>query len=432
MKDFPVATAATGNAPSGVIVSRAAHVLRLGGMALLVAVLVGAVGAGSSSPASPTSGPLIEFWDGTSWTQQVSPNPNGTGSFNAVSATSATDAWAVGSYGGDVETPLAAHWDGSSWQQVAMPTPAAKSDLTGVTAISATDAWAVGWHGKRQFREQRPLIEHWNGSAWKIVPSPSPGRDALLVGVAASSPRNVWAVGTYTARYRYSKYHTLVLHWNGTGWKRIPSPNPGLRDRDGSSLSGVAVVSAKSVWAVGRYSSRSSSRDNSYPTRTLVLHWNGKKWRRVRSTNPGNDRGLSNALNGVAALGRNNVWAVGGTYNNVDQGPPLVEHWNGYSWRTVPAPGLPDCYWQGLGLTTLAPLGRNDVWAAGSGVRLGGCANAGYPAHQALAEHWDGKVWSVSPIVNPPSAVDDPFYGIAAATPRAVWAVGFYCLCERP
>ena len=100
---------------------------------------------------------------------------------------------------------------------------------------------------------------------------------------------------------------------------------------------------------------------------------------------------------------------------------------NGSAWRTVPAPGLPDCYWQGL--TAIAPLARNDIWAAGAGAGIGlrGCANGN---HQALAEHWDGKVWSVSPIVNPPSAVDDPFYGIAAATPHAVWAVGYYCLCE--
>jgi hypothetical protein len=419
MKDLPSAREA-GVADRPVIASGTAHALRLAGLALIVSVLVCAVDAGSSSPASPTSGPLIEFWDGTSWTQQVSPNPDGTGDFGAVSAISATDAWAVGSFYGGA---LAAHWDGSSWQQVAMPTPnvAEKFGFTAMAAISATDVWAVGWHGRRQFKSERPLIEHWNGSAWKIVPHPSPGWNSFLNGVAAVSPRNVWAVGAYSAApYRYND-RTLVLHWNGTTWKRIPSPHPGVRPV-GSSLSGVAVVSAKNIWAVGSYSPRAPS--SGHHTLTLVLHWNGKKWRQVPSTNPAGNSGF-NVLYGVAALGRNDVWAVGGSWNSQFQGPPLVEHWNGHSWRTVPAPvGCPNSFEQPL--MDLAALARNDIWAAGTGDGPYPCHSGGLPTSQALAEHWDGNTWSVSPIVNPRLSVDDAFLGIAAATPRAVWAVGYY------
>lgn len=379
-------------------------------MALVVSVLVCAVGASSSSSASTTYGPLIEFWDGTSWTQQVSPDPNGTGHFSAITATSATDAWEVGAYStGDVASALAAHWDGSSWQQVAMPTPADKFAFSDIAASSATDVWAVGSHGKRQFGTERPLIEHWNGSAWKIVPHPSPGRNALLNGVADVSPRNVWAVGTYATPYKNSD-RTLVLHWNGTTWKRIPSPHPGFW-KWGSQLSGVAVVSAKSLWAVGVYYDRAPRGTVSY--RTLVLYWNGKKWRWVRSANLG-----GGALYDVAAVGRNDVWAVGGSHNG--QGPPLVEHWNGQSWRIVPAPGgCPNSEEQLL--ADLAPLTRNDIWAAGEVIGFSPCE-----LNQALAEHWDGKLWSVSPIVNPPASLWDNFSGIAAATPHAVWAIGNY------
>jgi hypothetical protein len=409
MKNFRVATPAAG--------------VRLACLAVIVSVLVCAVGASSSSPATETHGSLIELWDGTSWTQQASPNPNGTGSFSAASATSATDAWAVGTFFGDGEGALAAHWDGSSWQQVAMPAPADKFDFSGLAAISATDAWAVGWHGKRQFKAERPLIEHWNGSAWNIVPHPSPGRNALLNGVAAVSPRNVWAVGTYSAPYRDRYYRTLVLHWDGRTWKHIPSPRPGLRGRGGgSSLSGVAVVSANDVWAVGSYTPRPSN-SGTYYWRTLVLHWDGEKWSHVPSTNPGGGRGFANALYGIAALGRNNVWAVGGNYKDALMAP-LVEHWNGHSWRTVPTPsGFPQCSWQPL--AALAPLTRNDIWAAGAGIGCG-CSSEGCSSEQAFAEHWDGKVWSVSPVVKPPSSLFDAFYGIAAATPHAVWAVGRY------
>jgi hypothetical protein len=40
----------------------------------------------------------------------------------------------------------------------------------------------------------KTLIEHWNGTAWTQVPSPSPA-DSALYSVAGTSPANIWAVG---------------------------------------------------------------------------------------------------------------------------------------------------------------------------------------------------------------------------------------------
>jgi photosystem II stability/assembly factor-like uncharacterized protein len=57
-------------------------------------------------------------------------------------------------------------WNGSTWAQVTIPSPP-DSALSGVSAASATDAWAVGSYGAT-------FILYWNGSAWKQVPSPSP------------------------------------------------------------------------------------------------------------------------------------------------------------------------------------------------------------------------------------------------------------------
>jgi hypothetical protein len=45
---------------------------------------------------------VIEHWNGTAWTVQNSPNPRGSSHYDdlhGVAATSAGDAWAVGSYG---------------------------------------------------------------------------------------------------------------------------------------------------------------------------------------------------------------------------------------------------------------------------------------------------------------------------------------------
>jgi hypothetical protein len=72
--------------------------------------------------------------------------------------------------------------------------------LEAVAALSATNAWAVG-----------VVILHWNGRAWKRVPSPNSG---VLGDVAATSARNAWAIGQI-------KFKTLILHWNGIAWKTV-------------------------------------------------------------------------------------------------------------------------------------------------------------------------------------------------------------------
>jgi len=82
-----------------------------------------------------------------------------------------------------------------------------------VAATSASDAWAVGTAGSN-----RTLIERWNGTAWKRVPSPSPDATDRLSAVAATSARNAWAVGD-TSKINHGSSETLILRWNGTSWK---------------------------------------------------------------------------------------------------------------------------------------------------------------------------------------------------------------------
>jgi len=87
--------------------------------------------------------------------------------------------------------------------------------LNGVAATSARNVWAVGGNGAG-----RNLILHWDGTAWKRVPSPNPaGEESVLAGVAALSAANAWAVGS------------VILHWNGRAWKLVP--NPAARSRPG-------------------------------------------------------------------------------------------------------------------------------------------------------------------------------------------------------
>src|SRR4030095_13245300 len=93
------------------------------------------------------------------------------------------------------------------------------------------------------------LVEHWNGTAWSVVPSPNSGTDANeLNSVAVVGPNDVWAVGSWSIG---SVKQTLTEHWNGTAWSIVPSPN--LEDWD-NVLYAIAVVSPGEVWTVGYYS----------------------------------------------------------------------------------------------------------------------------------------------------------------------------------
>src|SRR5215471_9597363 len=46
----------------------------------------------------------------------------------------------------------------------------------------------------------------------------------LLGGVAALSTTDVWAVGIFD-QFTQSGYKTLAEHWDGTKWKLVPTPN---------------------------------------------------------------------------------------------------------------------------------------------------------------------------------------------------------------
>lgn len=61
--------------------------------------------------------------------------------------------------------------------------------LTSVVAVSKNNAWAVGTYENDQtsFHQDRTLTLHWNGSAWSIVSSPTPGATSQLTAVASTS-----------------------------------------------------------------------------------------------------------------------------------------------------------------------------------------------------------------------------------------------------
>ena len=194
---------------------------------------------------------LVEQWDGTAWTRPAAqppfPMPNGVtfaqNTMSAISATSASNVWIVGTYlqtvYGNIWDPYSVHWDGTAWNLVTMP-QVTGAVFTSADAISPADVWAAG------NSPSGPLIAHWNGAAWTITPSPAAG---TLTGITARSASDVWAVGYTTGP------QALTLHWDGTTWTTVSSPDVG----SASQLTSVsASPGAAIVWAAG-YSGVSGS-----------------------------------------------------------------------------------------------------------------------------------------------------------------------------
>ena len=119
--------------------------------------------------------------------------------------------------------------------------------LAGVALLASDDIWAVG-----RFNSGKPptvtgrqtLALHWDGAQWAGVPTPNPtwaGADfSTLEDVAAISSDRVWSVG-YAEDFASLKSTTLIEQWNGSAWRIVPSPNPGGSNLP-NQLSAVVVV----------------------------------------------------------------------------------------------------------------------------------------------------------------------------------------------
>jgi hypothetical protein len=368
--------------------------------------------------AAVASALLVTFVSGaggfTSWTVVASPSPHVYGDiFNAVSARTASDVWAVGGAASATNNAtFAARWNGTTWKEYTTPNPVANchdgnfqwtgNRLNGVVAISGSNAWAVG----TSCYQMKTLVERWDGTKWSIVPSPSfkTGGDGIvnvLNGVAAVSASNIWAVGTHTASN--GAYQTLVEHWNGSAWSVVPSPNPSPTS---NVLTAVAASGASDVWAVG-YSVLGS---------TLIEHWNGTSWSVVPSAALPN----GSVLYGVRAISPANAWAVGTQPGPSGAALTLVLHWDGQTWSVVSSPNMDTEYGSANVLKGITAISANDVWAVGMFQN----ESTDYHQHRTLTLHWDGAAWSV--VSSPSSGESGELNAVSALATGKVWATGLF------
>jgi hypothetical protein len=341
---------------------------RLDAISVVSGADIWAVG-GYFHPAGEASGPehpLVLHWDGTTWATFALPDFGFEYGVSGVAAVSSTDVWLVGSAGvtGGGDRPFAVHWDGTGWSEAPVPdTGKTYSHLFGIDAVSSDDVWAVGSWATGQ-GGAGTLTAHWNGSAWALVPSPDvPPRPQVgwsypgLVAVRALAPDDVWAVGTSDNVAPTGPSNTLVLHWDGTTWTVVASPDvPADTGSPYDRLEAIDGTSGTDLWAVGSYGlDQNDDPYSSLPEHTLAERWDGAAWAQV----PTPVLEGRNSLGGVAAVSPSEAWAVGWVWAGSAQ-QALIERWDGQAWATVQSADGPS--W--LSAVAVSPDG--DLWAVGS------------------------------------------------------------------
>ena len=171
----------------------------------------------------------------------------------------------------------------------------------------------------------------------------------------------------------------MILHWNGTAWQRVPIPTPS-EGQFGNGLADVAATSATNAWAVG-------CTDGCPVGGTpLIERWDGTSWRQVAA--PTTPYALYN-LAGVAAISATSAWTVGGGGPATAEGAATAD-WNGRGWTLNPGKS-------GAILAGVTATSATDAWAVG-----------GTASGRTVILHWNGRMWSGTVAQSPPAAAPRP------------------------
>jgi hypothetical protein len=369
--------------------------------------------ASSHGPSLPAAGslrdsgklalPTPQAPTGPGWSIVSAPNSTPPGnSLIGVTCISASDCWAVGSYNGPAAPQtLTEHWDGSAWSIIPSPStsPSQYNFLISVACASTSDCWAVGWYDAPP--AATALLEHWNGSAWSIVSAPN-GATSVLLSVTCNSSSDCWAAGYFANSNTGGSRVALLNHWDGSNWSYVPGGN--FLD---SLLESVTCTSTSDCWAVGyKYSNGTGQ--------TYVEHWGGSSWSQVSSPNTSSTQ--YNVLNAVTCTSASQCWAVG-FYDNGSADQTLIERWNGTAWSIVSSPNGSS----NDSLSAVTCTSAFQCWAVGEyEVSNGG--------GQTLIEQWNGTAWSVvsSPTISKSDDVGDLVneVSVVCTSVSQCWIVG--------
>lgn len=426
----------------------------VGGVVLAVRLPGGANTPAQKAHGTPTPVPPLKI---TAWcsTNSATVDPQlGKVSLYNVVALSANDAWMLGETSNEKTRqtlPLVEHWNGTTWsvvptadttallKQLLDQTNGGKASemvsLNDMAVLSDRDIWAVGsifvakvssqstsYRGfpiVHENQSSRPLIEHWDGSTWQIVASPSgftgnptmpsPSTNTLM-HISAVSANDIWAVGSQASKNEQTvtvdgqtfkvtlggSPAPLVEHWDGISWteRKLPAS---LLKATFFTLDNIKAFSSNDVWSYGTSIDMGFVAVNRGTQPTVgstkfggpsggsftshLLHWDGQNWNQVNLPDK------NTIVRDVQIISDNNIWLI--TENGMLEGKPgsqlnAIYHWDGTTWSKVPEVNSAD---PESVLNSFSVIALDNLWLLGHTGK-----------NQPLMEHWDGKTWSqVSP-----------------------------------
>ena len=185
-------------------------------------------------------------------------------------------------------------------------------------------------------------------TSFLVVPAPVKGYHPAAVD--ASSPSNVWTVGSVDFA---SGARAVAARWNGTRWvlPRLPRPPHPF-----SLLRDVSVVSSSGAWAVGSSVTSLDPKEEDGKISGYTLRWGATGWQLdpASSQFPASSQLGPKHLDGVQAHSTTDAWIHGGAE---------VAHWDGRKWAkgpVVPFAGRTDA---GIGTLDTSPSGT--LWLLG-------------------------------------------------------------------
>ena len=270
------------------------------------------------------------------------------------------------------------------------------SELFGVTCVSARDCWAVG--GRMAGAKVVTLIEHWNGSGWSASRSgnPSGSTRATLDAVSCARASACWAVGSYA---HSGKTLALVERWNGAKWTLATAARPPASVD--VTLAAVSCPAVRTCMAVGING-----------LLTLAERWNGTRWLLSGSISRGTQESL---LGAVSCASTTSCWA-GGTWLSTSTSGTLTEHWNGHKWALTHT-----------GTSAVAGAALNGI-----ACRRSFCMAVGNRNARALAQHLAGGKWTVAYPPTPAGGTSARLAGVSCATTSACMGIGDFTMSSNP
>ncbi len=217
--------------------------------------------------------------------------------------------------------------------------------------------------------EVSSILRRKTTGAFELVDHP-PMTD--ITSMRGTSSSDVWLVGLGGGVYQF----------DGRAWHSHdvrPAVGPEFKEEAcwELSLHSVFPRSPNDVWVVGFVYP-----DSTGPGSGLILHYDGKSWKRHTVLR-------SDGLFGVWAAGAADVWVVGASGR--------LYHYDGRGW--LPENAATDQY-----LRSVLGSGASDIWAVGS---------------MAVATHFDGARWKLIASSQPPWTISS----LAGSRSAGFWAL---------